>query len=147
MTEKVYPEPVKFHKRTSQLQVQLKKPGTDNNGQIVRGCMFFEIANAIEGSDKMDWNNKINMKIGVSDIGKILAGLKSRKEIKIYHENSQGNSALNIAEGQQPGTFAFNFSKKVGDQVQRANIYLNVEDMNVFLILLETGLPAMLGWT
>lgn len=146
---KVYPEPVKFHKRTSQLQVHLKKPYTkvvNDREEISRGCLFFEIANAVAGSDRMDWDNKINMKIGVTDIGKILAGLKSGSEIKIYHENGQGNSALNIATGQQPGTYSFNFSKKVGEDLKRANIYLNTEDMNVFMILLQSGLPQMLGW-
>ena len=147
MTTKVYPEPVKFHKKTSQLQVQLKRPSVKDDGEIVRGCMFFEIAKPKDGSDKMDWDNKINMKIGVPDIGKILAGLKSRTEIKIYHENTRGNTALNIAEGQQPGTYAFSFSKKEGDNVNRAMIYLNAEDMNVLLILLEAGLPQMLGWS
>jgi threonine synthase len=144
---RVYPEPVKFHKRSSQLQVQLKRPSVSDSNEIIRGCMFFEIANAKEGTDRMDWDNKINMKIGVSDIGKILAGLKGRKEIKIYHENSRGNSALNIAEGQQPGTYGFKFSKKEGEDLKSAMIYLNAEDMNVFLILLESGLPQMLGWS
>lgn len=144
---RVYPEPVKFHKRSSQLQVQLKKPSVSDTNEIMRGCMFFEIANAKEGTDRMDWDNKINMKIGVSDIGKILAGLKSRNEIKIYHENSRGNSALNIAEGQQPGTYGFKFSKKENGELKSAMIYLNAEDMNVFLILLESGLPQMLGWS
>jgi len=145
---RVYPEPVKFHKKSSQLQVQLKRPSVGDDGKILRGCMFFEIARAKEGTDRMDWDNKINMKIGVSDIGKILAGLKSRSEIKIYHENSRGSSTLNIAEGQQPGTYAFGFSKKEGqNDANRAMIYLNAEDMNVFLILLEAGLPQMLGWS
>lgn len=143
---RVFPEPVKFHKRSSQLQVHLKKPYVKEGDEISRGCLFFEIANAVEGSDRMDWDNKINMKIGVSDIGKILAGLKSGQDIKIYHENAQGNSALNIASGQQPGTYSFSFSKKVGSDLKRSQIYLNAEDMNVIMILLQSGLPLMLGW-
>lgn len=142
---RIFPEPVKFHKKSSQLQIHLKKPFTTQADEIVRGCLFFEIARAIPDSDKMDWANKINMKIGVTDIGKIIAGLKAREEIKIFHENSAGSSTLNISEG-QPGTYSFMFSRKAGESINRASIYLNKEDMNVFLLLLTNGLLPMLGW-
>ena len=142
----IYPESVKFHKKAAQMQVHLKKPSF-KDGESVRGAMFFEIAKAIDNSDKMDWDNKITMKIGVADIGKILAGLKSGQDIKIYHQNSQGSSALNIVGGQQPGTYAFQYSKKVADDLKNAMIYLNAEDMNVFMLLIQAGMTSMLGWS
>ena len=143
-----YSEPVKFHKKTAQMQIHIKKPSVKNE-QIERGAIFFEIARAKEGTDKMDWENKITMKIGVTDIGKILAGLKTinTQTIDIYHESQNGSTTLKIGAGQRPGTFSFAYGKKVGDKTESMMIYLNAEDMNIFMVLMNAGLPVILGWT
>ena len=142
-----YSEPVKFHKKTTQMQMHIKKPSVKND-KIERGALFFEIAKAKEGTENMDWDNKITMKIGVSDIGKIMAGIKNiaNEGIKIYHESNNGSTTLNINSGQRPGTFSFQYGKKVAEKADNIQIYLNAEDMNIFMTLITAGLPVILGW-
>ena len=79
-------ETVKFHKKKSEFQMSIVKPEYDQKGYVnKKGMIFFEIANALQGQDKMDWANKVVMKICVSDIGKIMANLKTGQDVKIYH--------------------------------------------------------------
>ena len=60
-----YPQALKVHKKSAELQFQLAKPKkVDEGGRSVNklGCVFLEVAKAKEdGSDRMDWENKITI--------------------------------------------------------------------------------------
>lgn len=146
-----YAETLKFHKKKSELQVKIAKPEADESGRITRrGCVFFEIANAIDPNaqdTRMDWNNKIVMKIGVNDIAQILYGLRTRQpEIKLYHQNDAGSSSCNIKAGNE-GSFGFSIFKKVGEQSSNSSLFLSGPDVLVLCSLLEASLPVTQGWS
>jgi hypothetical protein len=153
MTNIKYPEAVKFYKKKSELQVKLAKPEADEAGKIVKkGAVFFEIANAIGGDTegRIDWNNKIIMKIGTNDIAAILHGLRTRqKEIKLFHQNDAGSSTCVIkeGEGQYAGTFGLQVFKTVGQEKKQSSVFLSGPDMVVLSNLLDAALPATLGWS
>jgi hypothetical protein len=144
-----YPEAVKFYKKKSELQVKLAKPETDEAGKTVKkGAVFFEIANAIPGSEegRIDWSNKIIMKIGTNDIAQILHGLRTRAaEIKLFHQNDTGSTTCIIKPGNE-GSFGLQIFKTVGNDKKNSQLYLSGPDMVVLSSLLDAALPVTLGW-
>ncbi|MGL5018937.1 MAG: hypothetical protein ACRDBP_12450 [Luteolibacter sp.] len=76
--------------RTSEYAIY--KPNSRGNGGVVRfglnklkACMFVDAA-AQSGDKQFDWENKITMKWGLSDIGSALAALQGRvPQAKLFH--------------------------------------------------------------
>lgn len=152
MTQTIkYPEAVKFYKKSSELQVKLAKPQADESGKITRkGAVFFEIAKALAGGDarnpRMDWANKIIMKIGTNDVAQIMHGLRTKQpEIKLFHQNAEGNSSCIIKPGNE-GSYQVSVFKTAGEVKKNASLYLSGPDMIVLTNLLQASLPVTLGW-
>lgn len=149
-----YPQPIKFHKKSAQLQVDLARPKEEQTPEgktrVNPGCVFFTLARALgDDSGRMDWQNKILMKIDHTDIAKIITGTRTQKfPVDIYHKSeSTGNSSsLKLEPGQNPGTFKLFMGKSVNNQKSYAQIYLNTEDMFLLFNLLEASVPLTLGW-
>ena len=147
-----YAETVKFHKKQAELQVKLAKPEVDAEGRITRkGAVFFEIAKALPGSDaepKMDWSNKIIMKIGVNDIAVILDTYERRlPETNLFHKTEAGTTTCKIKAGNED-SYSIGISKKIGDQAPlQAGLYLSAPDMTVLILMLRSALPTILGWS
>jgi hypothetical protein len=149
-----YPETVSFYKKTAELQVKLKKPEADDNGRIVKGkegCMFFEAARGIpnDPDGRIDWDSKIIMKIGVNDIGAMLAFLVANRDVpcKLFHKNASGASTnLEMQKGNE-GSVGVRVSKKTAEgQVLQAQLYLSAADTMILEELLKASLPITLGY-
>ena len=123
-----YPQPLKFHKKSAQLQVDLKRPEEDEGGRTKPGCLFLALAKAKEdGSDRMDWDNKINIKLDPVDIAKIVTGVRSGQAVKLYHKVEARQSATTLTvEAGNPGSYKWFISKKVGENQNFGNIYLEI---------------------
>jgi hypothetical protein len=147
-----YAEAVKFYKKRAELQVKIAKPEADEGGRITKkGAIFFEMANALSGGDpknpRMDWANKIIMKIGTNDIAQILHGLRTRSpEIKLFHSNATGSSTCSIKPGNE-GSYGVSIFKKDGEESKNASLFLSGPDMVVLSTLLAAALPVTLGWS
>lgn len=144
-----YPQPLKFHKKTAQLQVDLVRPKEDDNGRIKSGCLFLSLAKALDdNSGRMDWDNKINMKLDPVDISKIVTGVRSGQPVKLFHKSDSAGSVttLNVEAG-NPGSFKWFISKAVGDDKKLGNIYLDSGDMFHLFTMFEASLPVISGWT
>lgn len=149
MTNIKYPQPLKFHKKKAQLQIDLKRPEEDDNGRLKPGCLFLALAKAKEdGSDRMDWDNKINIKLDPVDISKIVTGVRAGQVVKLFHKVESRNSTttLNVEAG-SPGSFKWFISKKVGEDSKFGNIYLDSGDMYHLFTMFEAALPVISGWT
>jgi hypothetical protein len=148
-----YPESVSFYKKSAELQVKLKKPEADAEGRIVKGkdgCLFFEAARAIPGDaeGRIDWPSKIIMKIGVNDVGQLVAFLSGRtSECKLFHKNASGASTnLELSAGEK-GSVGVRISKKAADAtVTSAQLYLSGPDSIILEELLKASLPIILGY-
>lgn len=152
MNQVKYPEKISFYKKNmANLQVNLKKPEADDSGKIVpgrEGCVFFEMAAAIKGDaeGRIDWKNKVVMKIGVNDIGQILAFLNGKaSECKLFHKSKSGSSTCEMSPGQN-GSLAVKIGKKNEDTQAFASMYLSPADIVILRTVLTAGLPLMLGW-
>lgn len=146
-----YAETIKFYKKTAELQVKLLKPEADESGKIIKeGCIFFEMADAIPGDPegRIDWRNKIIMKIGVNDIGVLLNALKfDLPEAKLFHKTSTGTSTFQFAKGKNPGTYGVSLYKTLGEQKLQSRMYLSSADVMILEEILRAGLPVILGWS
>lgn len=144
-----YPQALKFHKKTAQLQVDLVKPKEDENGRIKSGCLFMALAKAkADNPDRMDWDNKINIKLDPVDIAKIVTGVKAGQPVKLFHKSEAAGSTttLNVEAG-NPGSYKFFISKQVGENKNLGNIYLDNSDMYILFTMFEAALPVISGWT
>lgn len=149
-----FPESVSFYKKTAELQVKMKKPEADADGRIVKGkdgCMFFEMGKAIPGdaNGRIDWNNKIVMKIGVNDIGQLLAFLSGKTDVcKLFHKNANGASSTCELSAGEKGSVGVRISKKVDENAQAisAQLYLSGPDSIILEELLKASLPVILGY-
>lgn len=147
-----YPQALKLHKKTAQLQIDLKpareeQDPTSGKMRVEEGCVFFSLAKALDDqSGKMDWNNKILMKIDHADIAKIIMGVRSSKNVDIFHKASDTRSSTLKVEQGQPGTYKLTMGKKDGATSGMASVYLNTEDMFIIFNLLEASIPLTLGW-
>lgn len=147
-----YPQPMKFHKKIAQLQVDLVRPKeevSDNNkARITEGCLLISIARALDdNSGKMDWANKILMKLNSTDVVNILCGMRTKQfPIKLIHKYQGDTSYLEVSQGERPGTFKWMIGKTIGEQKKFASIYLDAKDMYHLAVMLDASLPITAGW-
>jgi hypothetical protein len=128
--------------------------------------LFLEAAK--RNGDKFDWDNKIIMKLDLTDIGKILCALETNPaEISngqssngfveladIYHDPAMktGNrgktsTILKVFYKQETKAFGLVLSKKeAGSDVNRISIGLFPEERKNLVKLLEFALPRILNW-
>ena len=85
------------------------KPNSRGTGGVVRfglnrakGAVFVDAA-AQTGEKQFDWENKITMKWGLSDIGPVLAALQGRlAQTKLFHQSEKANSAFELTPREDP---------------------------------------------
>jgi len=146
-----YPEKLSFYRKgMGELQVNLKRPTTDADGKITdSGCIFFEMAPAIKGDadGRIDWKSKSIMKIGVNDVGQILAFLNGKAEkVALIHKTATGSSNCTMEPGTN-GSIKVALGKTAGDNKTFASSYLSPSDVQILRAALTAGLPTMLGWS
>ena len=82
------------------------KPNARGTGGVVRfglnvakASLFVDAANQ-SGEKQFDWENKITMKWGLSDIGTVIALLQGRvPQAKLFHRAERANSAFELILG------------------------------------------------
>jgi len=147
-----YPQPIKFHKKVAQLQVDLIRPKEektpDGKSKISEGCLMLSIAREMgDGSGRMNWNDKILLKLSSTDLTNILCGMKLKQfPIKLIHKFNGNTSYLDVSQGERPGTYKWMIGKTQGDNKKYASIYLDSKDMYYLSVMMESSLPVTLGW-
>lgn len=79
------------------------KPNSRGSGGVIRfginrtkGSVFVDAASQ-SGEKQFDWENKITMKWGLSDLGAALATLQGRQaQTKLFHQSEKANSAFEL---------------------------------------------------
>jgi hypothetical protein len=87
--------------RTSEYAIY--KPNSRGSGGVVRfglnatKASMFRRCRRQSGEKQFDWENKITMKWGLSDIGSALATLQGRlPQAKLFHQSEKANSACEL---------------------------------------------------
>lgn len=126
-----------------------------------KDSVFLEMANQKgkdnKGNANFDWDNKIRFKLGVSDIGELLAvlvGLQagvgqfdtSKKKHKgLYHSNSNGNSILYFGKD-DIGRFRIYLSAKRGDERTVVQHTITKGEACILSTLLRRAVEVIYMW-
>lgn len=139
-----------FVKRTPPYTIY--KPNRNGTGGAIsfnynqdKRAIFVEAANQM-GEKRFDWDKKIIMKWGLSDLGSILAGLQKHKpETKLFHQTEKANSACSLKHyeptnepNNDPPSFRLTVSKQ--DQQDKSVVKVGISLTSGETAILETGL-------
>ncbi len=133
------------------------KPNSRGCGGVVRfglnkakACMFVDAA-AQSGEKQFDWENKITMKWGLSDIGSALAALQGRvPQAKLFHQSEKANSTFELTFQDDPerAPYLLSISRQLtaDKTVRKLTIPISQGEAAVLEAALRTAVTRILGW-
>lgn len=156
-----YPATVKFHKKNmGEMQINFSAPvfeSKDNGRKETRpGCLYLEIARPVPSDaggdgDKIDWNNKIVVKLDGHDLAALEDAYVNDEYAEqgktLIHHKPQGGgfSQVNITPAKE-GTFQWYIAKSKGGQKQMATMYVSRAEMRRIMRLIDEALRIIDGW-
>jgi hypothetical protein len=133
------------------------KPNSRGSGGVVRfglnlakGAIFVDAA-AQSGDKQFDWENKITMKWGLSDLGPVLAMLQGRlPQAKLFHQSEKANSAfeLTLREDPERAPYLLSISRQdaLDKSLRKVAIPLTHGEASVLETALRAAVCRLLGW-
>lgn len=115
-----------------------------------KDCIFLEIAKQIAAkgaeSRMFDWDNKLRVKLGQADIGKMLEFIDGRagETLDLFHQNEKGNKVIKLAANDR-GIY-MKISSKEADKMDSVAITLAWDEARLTKLALEKGFQTILGW-
>jgi hypothetical protein len=125
------------------------KPNSRGTGGVIRfglnrvkGAVFVDAA-AQSGEKQFDWENKITMKWGLSDIGPVLATLQGRQpQAKLFHQSEKANSAFELTPREDPERAPYLLSISRQDSSDKSLRKVTIPLTHGEAAILETALRA-----
>lgn len=133
------------------------KPNSRGTGGVVRfglnrskACLFVDAA-AQSGEKSFDWENKITMKWGLSDVGNVLAALQGRvPQAKLFHQSEKANSAfeLNFQDDHERAPYLLSISRQdsADKSVRKLTLPISQGEAAVLETALRAAVTRLLGW-
>jgi hypothetical protein len=133
------------------------KPNSRGTGGVVRfglnkskGAVFVDAA-AQSGEKQFDWENKITMKWGLSDLGTVLATLQGRQpQAKLFHQAEKANSAFDLTPREDPerAPYLLSISRQSSTDktVRKVTIPLTHGEAATLEAALRAAVPKLLKW-
>jgi hypothetical protein len=133
------------------------KPNSRSSGGVVRfglnpakGAIFVDAA-AQSGEKQFDWENKIVMKWGLSDIGTVLATLQGRlPQAKLFHQLERANSAFELTYQDDPerAPYFLSISRQTTEDksLRKVSIPLSHGEAAVLETALRAAITRLLAW-
>lgn len=123
------------------------KPNSRGSGGVVRfglnrykAAVFVDAA-AQSGEKQFDWDQKITMKWGLSDLGSTLAVLQGRTtEAKLFHQSEKANSAFELVLRDDPDRAPFLMSISRQDATDKSLRKVTIPVSHAEAAILETAL-------
>jgi len=138
-------------------QFKLGRELEDKNGNAYVECMFMELAKQVRpmrDSKPYDWENtKITVKLGVADIGKLLALFNGalppntdpkEPDLFLFHKNSKGNKMIKLKK--QSRGYYMKVSVAEGDRKDAVALPISWDEAELLKIGLTKGYQIILGW-
>ncbi len=138
-------------------QLPIYKPNSRGTGGVIRfglnpykEALFVDAAAQI-GDKQFDWERKLTMKWGLSDIGAALAVLQGRQdEAKLFHQSEKANSAFEIVARSEPDRAPYLMSLSRQDaedkSVRKVAIPVTHGEAAVLEAALRAAVGRLLGW-
>lgn len=133
------------------------KPNTRGSGGVVRfglnkakASLFVDAANQ-SGEKQFDWENKITMKWGLSDLGTVLATLQGRvPQAKLFHQSEKANSAFELTRQEDPerAPYLLSVSRQTAadKSLRKVTLPLSHGEAAVLETALQAAVTRLLGW-
>ena len=133
------------------------KPNSRGSGGVVRfglnkakGSLFVDATNQ-SGEKQFDWENKITMKWGLSDLGSVIAALQGRMpQAKLFHQSEKANSAFELTRQDDPERAPYLLSISRQDSTDKSlrkiTLPLSHGEAAVLETALQTAVTRLLGW-
>ena len=133
------------------------KPNARGSGGVVRfglnrakGAVFLDAASQ-SGEKQFDWDKKITMKWGLSDIGAALAVLQGRlPQAKLFHQSEKASSALELTHRDDPerAPFLMSISRQdaTDQSVRKVAIPISHAEAAILETALRAAITSLLGW-
>lgn len=133
------------------------KPNQRGSGGVVRfdlnaekGALFLEAASQ-SGERQFEWDTKIIMKWGLSDIGAALATLQGRTpQAKLFHKTEKASSAFELTFRDDPERAPYSLTvsrqEEADKSLRKVSIPLTHAEAAVLETALRTATDRILGW-
>lgn len=133
------------------------KPNSRGTGGVVRfglnkakGAMFVDAASQ-SGEKQFDWEAKITMKWGLSDLGPVLATLQGRQpQAKLFHQSEKANSAfeLTLRDDPERAPYLVSISRQdaADKSLRKVSIPLSHGEAAVLETALRAAVTRLLRW-
>ena len=133
------------------------KPNHRGNGGVFRfslskakAAVFVEAANQ-SGEKQFDWDQKIIMKWGLSDLGAVLAVLQGKQDqAKLFHQSEKANSACDFLRRTEPERAPYFITLSRQDAAEKGlrkvMIPLSHSEAAILEIALRNAVSRILGW-
>ena len=133
------------------------KPNNRGNGGVIRfgfnrvkSCIFVDAA-AQSGEKQFDWDQKIIMKWGLTDIGAILATLQGRQDqSKLFHQTEKASSSFELVRRDDPERAPYMMSLGRQDSsdksLRKVAIPLTHAEAEILLVALQKATERILAW-
>lgn len=133
------------------------KPNSRGSGGVVRfglnrskAAIFVDAATQ-SGEKQFDWDQKITMKWGLSDIGAALAVLQGRMpQAKLFHQAEKASSAceLSLRDDPERAPYLISISRQnaADKSLRKVSIPVSHAEAAVLESALRTAIASLLGW-
>jgi len=133
------------------------KPNSHGSGGVMRfslnpqkAAIFVETA-AQSGDKQFDWERKIIMKWGLSDIGAVLATFQGRcPHAKLFHQSEKANSTCELIHRENPerAPYLITISRQeaTDKSLRKVTIPLSHSEAAILETALKTAIDRILGW-
>lgn len=125
------------------------KPNSRGTGGVIRfglnrtkAALFVDAASQ-SGEKQFDWESKITMKWGLSDLGSVLATLQGRQpKAKLFHQSEKANSAFELTLREDPERAPWLMSLSRQDSADKSLRKVTIPLSHGEAAVLETALRA-----
>jgi Whirly transcription factor len=133
------------------------KPNSRGTGGVMRfgfnvqkAAIFVESA-AQSGEKQFDWERKIIMKWGLSDIGSVLATFQGRTpQAKLFHQSEKGSSTCELIYREDPerAPYLITISRQdaADKSLRKVTIPLSYSEAAILETALKTAIDRILAW-
>lgn len=133
------------------------KPNNRGSGGVIRfglnpvkAAVFVDAASQ-SGEKQFDWDQKIIMKWGLSDLGAALAVLQGRQpQSKLFHQSEKANSAFELVTRDDPdhAPFLMTISRQdaVDKSLRKVTIPITHAEAAVLETIFRVAVTRILGW-
>lgn len=119
---------------------------------VREGAVFVDIANST-GPNVYDWASKTIFAMSVTDMGKVLTGLRAGTGVKLLHDPGaqtdkagQVTKTLSFGEITDKGCLLNVYEKNKSGEEKKFMIPLSPDEVNIIGTLIARAIPKVLAW-